>query len=285
MSYRDTSYNSFCDDINIMDGDPTKLSMLVIDIGDDIDYHYVSECLSQYMSEQFDDEDAAEGVGDETDETAQPIDDAEPVCGSPAPHLHPDTELEPKPEPTPTPDDACDTYQHKLNAILAIDKEFGIGKNGGIPWRLKNDIKFFYKTTVNHVVIMGRATYFSIDESVRPLKNRVNIVLTRNPDLPEYIEIMKKRPSVKFVKTIDFNELDLISHAEFPFLKENWDYYVMGGAFLYNLFIDHYDNIYLTRVYDDYKCDTFVDKRIVMSYKSLNILETGENYQIELLSR
>lgn len=176
-------------------------------------------------------------------------------------------------------------YIPQLNAILAIDKEYGIGKNDTIPWRIPNDMKFFYKTTVNNVVIMGRKTYFSIAESYRPLKNRVNIVLTRNPELPEYKEIEAKYPNVRFVSTIDFNELDQISKAEFPFLKERWDYFVIGGAFIYELFTGKYDNIYLTRVDGIYDCDTRIS--IIMflfQFQYRRILEVGEGYHIELLT-
>lgn len=188
---------------------------------------------------------------------------------------------------TPVPTNAPDESPHipQLNAILAIDKEYGIGKNDTIPWRIPNDMKFFYKTTVNNVVIMGRKTYFSIAETYRPLKDRINIVLTRNPELPEYKEVEAKHPNVRFVSTIDFNELDQISKAEFPFLKERWDYFVIGGAFIYELFTGKYDNIYLTRVDGIYDCDTRIS--IIMflfQFQYRRILEVGEGYHIELLT-
>ncbi len=54
-----------------------------------------------------------------------------------------------------------------------------IGKDGGLPWHLPRDMKFFKKTTTGHHVIMGRESFASM--GYVPLKNRVNIVLTRNP--------------------------------------------------------------------------------------------------------
>ena len=54
-----------------------------------------------------------------------------------------------------------------------------IGKDGGLPWHLPRDMKFFKKTTMGHHVIMGRESFASM--GYVPLKNRVNIVLTRNP--------------------------------------------------------------------------------------------------------
>lgn len=54
-----------------------------------------------------------------------------------------------------------------------------IGKDGGLPWHLPRDMKFFKKTTMGHHVIMGRESFASM--GYVPLKGRTNIVLTRNP--------------------------------------------------------------------------------------------------------
>ena len=70
-----------------------------------------------------------------------------------------------------------------MEAIVAIDLYNGISKNGVIPWTSKKDMTHFYKKTTGNIVIMGKNTYFSIPEERRPLKNRLNIVLTTNPYL------------------------------------------------------------------------------------------------------
>ena len=69
----------------------------------------------------------------------------------------------------------------EINLIVAMCKKFGIGKNNTIPWDIKADRKKFKEITENSIVVMGRKTYYSIDEKVRPLKNRYNIVLTHTP--------------------------------------------------------------------------------------------------------
>jgi dihydrofolate reductase len=61
--------------------------------------------------------------------------------------------------------------------IAAVSKDKVIGKQGGIPWKIKEDLSFFKKKTLNSPIIMGRATYNSIG---RPLPNRLNIVMTRS---------------------------------------------------------------------------------------------------------
>ena len=70
-----------------------------------------------------------------------------------------------------------------MEAIYAIDLKNGLSKEGMIPWKSKKDMKFFMNKTKNNVVIMGKKTYFSLSEEHRPLKNRLNIVLTCNPEL------------------------------------------------------------------------------------------------------
>lgn len=66
-----------------------------------------------------------------------------------------------------------------ISAIAAVADNGTIGKDGGLPWHLPDDMKFFQRTTVNHYVITGRKNYESIPERFRPLPNRTNIVVTR----------------------------------------------------------------------------------------------------------
>ncbi len=65
-----------------------------------------------------------------------------------------------------------------ITAIVAMTPERVIGREGKLPWHLPEDLKFFKRTTSGHPVVMGRKTYESIG---RPLPNRRNIVLTRDP--------------------------------------------------------------------------------------------------------
>lgn len=65
-------------------------------------------------------------------------------------------------------------------AIVATSLDLAIGKDGGIPWRLPEDMAHFKATTMGHPVIMGRKTWESLPK--RPLPGRLNIVVTRNPE-------------------------------------------------------------------------------------------------------
>ena len=56
-----------------------------------------------------------------------------------------------------------------------------IGVDGGLPWHLSEDLKFFARTTIGHPVVMGRRTWDSFPERFRPLPGRQNIVITSRP--------------------------------------------------------------------------------------------------------
>jgi dihydrofolate reductase len=78
----------------------------------------------------------------------------------------------------------------EFDLVVATTKSLGIGKNGTMSWRLKDDLNYFRKVTTEtkdpakkNVCIMGRKTYFSIPEKFRPLPNRHNIIISNNQNL------------------------------------------------------------------------------------------------------
>ena len=91
-----------------------------------------------------------------------------------------------------------------MNLIVAVDKNWGIGKNNKLLVSIPSDMKFFRNETNGKVVVMGRKTLESFPNGM-PLKNRTNIVLTRDQnyqvkdtivvhDIPELLEELKKYP-------------------------------------------------------------------------------------------
>lgn len=68
-----------------------------------------------------------------------------------------------------------------VSAIAAVAENGVIGNKGDLPWQLPDDMKFFQRTTLNHHVISGRRSYEGIPPQFRPLRDRVNIVVTRDP--------------------------------------------------------------------------------------------------------
>ena len=139
----------------------------------------------------------------------------------------------------------------KFSIIAAADKNMGIGKNNDLPWRLKGDLQYFSFVTTEaaegkaNAVIMGRNTWYSLPEKVRPLKDRLNIVLSR-----EYEEVPKG------VMVSDSFEDSLITLWNDEAIDE---IFIIGGASVYAQAIKHPDcsRIYLTEVDGAFDCDVF----------------------------
>ena len=145
-----------------------------------------------------------------------------------------------------------------MEAIVAIDLYNGISKNGVIPWTSKKDMTHFYKKTTGNIVIMGKNTYFSIPKERRPLKNRLNIVLTTQPYLYQDIS----NSNVIFTND-DSIYNDFLASPEkyrnvFPFLQENFKVFVIGGKQIYEKLIPSCHTIWLTQIKKDYNCDLFL---------------------------
>lgn len=70
----------------------------------------------------------------------------------------------------------------QLHLIFARSRNGVIGKDGGLPWHLPEDLAHFKRTTLGHPVIMGRKTWDSLPPKFRPLPGRTNVVVTRQTD-------------------------------------------------------------------------------------------------------
>ena len=91
--------------------------------------------------------------------------------------------------------------------IAAVDKNLAIGKDGKIPWHIKEDLQYFQKNTLNTAMIMGRSTFDSIG---KPLPNRQNIVMTKSPTNREgIIEVLDAASAIKEAKKAS-NKISII---------------------------------------------------------------------------
>jgi dihydrofolate reductase len=70
----------------------------------------------------------------------------------------------------------------RLGLIWAQSTSGVIGRGGGIPWQLPEDLAHFKELTMGHTVVMGRRTWESLPAKVRPLPGRRNVVLTHQTD-------------------------------------------------------------------------------------------------------
>lgn len=131
-----------------------------------------------------------------------------------------------------------------FSIVAAVDSEQGIGRKGKLPWHIPEDLAFFKKLTTGGVVIMGRKTWDSLPDSVRPLPNRINVVLSRERGL-----------QLPGAEVVDFLDTALMRHSDKKVFVIGggsvWDWIFKGHLFR---FCSH---VYLTRVQGKFKCDTF----------------------------
>jgi len=159
-----------------------------------------------------------------------------------------------------------------FSLILACTLEGGIGYYNSIPWNIKEEMRLFKKITsdVNcyfkkNAVIMGRNTWESLP--YRPLKNRINIIITANPSLVTINDV-----DVITCKTMD----DALDYCEESLIINK--VFIIGGKSIYDLclnndkYLNLLDSIHLSVIKDNHKCDTFINlKKILKTFKNYNI--------------
>ncbi|XP_055968437.1 dihydrofolate reductase [Sorex fumeus] len=156
-----------------------------------------------------------------------------------------------------------------LNCIVAVSQNMGIGKNGELPWPpLRNEFTYFRKMTTTssvegkqNLVIMGRKTWFSIPEKNRPLKDRINLVLSR--------ELKEPPAGAHFLaKSLD----DALKLIEQPELTNKVDMvWIVGGSSVYQEVMNKpgHLRLFVTRIMQEFECDTFFPEIDLEKYKLL----------------
>ena len=128
-----------------------------------------------------------------------------------------------------------------MNLIVNVDKNWAIGYKGRLLVSIPEDMKFFRSETTGKVVVLGRKTLATFPGGM-PLKNRTNIILTRNPEftakgaavchsVEETLEELKKYPSE--------------------------DVYIIGGDTIYRQFLPYCDTAHVTRMEHAYNADAW----------------------------
>lgn len=148
-------------------------------------------------------------------------------------------------------------------SIVNVDKNLGIGKDNDLLFHLPSDMKFFKESTMNHVVAMGKNTLNSLPNG-KPLKGRINIVLSHNPSE---------------------GVVNASSLGEFVFIIKEYskkdDVFIIGGASIYKDTIDIVDEVWMTKVDEDGKAAAFfpnIDDKFVCYEQSEPINENGVTF-------
>ena len=137
-----------------------------------------------------------------------------------------------------------------MKLIIATDPNGGIGYKNRLPWtNIQGDLPRFKRLTEGQTVIMGRNTWDSLPK--KPLPGRVNIVVSSRPLEAEHHNVIRS------------SEL----HFNRPGDVEFW---LIGGSNLIEQYWKEIDEVHLTKTYDHYTCDTFID----LLYIEANFIRT-----------
>ncbi|MCI6021113.1 MAG: dihydrofolate reductase [[Bacteroides] pectinophilus] len=128
-----------------------------------------------------------------------------------------------------------------MNLIVAVDSNWAIGHKGKLLVSIPEDMQFFRRETTGKVVVMGRKTLESFPNGL-PLKNRVNVVITKDKEynvkdaiichsIEEALEVLKQ-----------YNDEDI---------------YVIGGESVYRQFLPYCSVAHVTKINYSYDADTY----------------------------
>ncbi len=147
----------------------------------------------------------------------------------------------------------------RLTAIVAMTPERVIGRDGGLPWNLPEDLAFFKRTTSGHPIVMGRKTFESIG---RPLPKRRNIVLTRDPSWSaDGVEVIH-RPC-------ELVELPRIAGRVF----------VIGGSEIYAAFLPELEDLLVSHIYGNHAGDTWFPE-FESRFPGTEIIESHPGFEV-----
>ena len=142
----------------------------------------------------------------------------------------------------------------KISIIVAVARNWAIGRNNQLLWHIPADLKRFKQITIGHQLIMGKLTYLSLPK--RPLAGRTNIVITDRKD-----EVFEGCITVYSIQ----EALERCTDREETF--------IIGGGSVYRQFLPYANKIYLTVVHKDFDADTFFPELDLKQWKLLENLD------------
>ena len=135
-----------------------------------------------------------------------------------------------------------------ISAIVAVDKDWGIGFEGQLLEHLPPDMKYFKETTMGNIVMMGRKTWDSLP--VKPLLGRSNIILSRTLQRGSWI-YDDKAHYIQFIPEITEHDLK-------AFQNSSDHLFVIGGGEIYKQLLPYCDRVYVTKIEKSHKdVDTY----------------------------
>jgi dihydrofolate reductase len=152
--------------------------------------------------------------------------------------------------------------------IVAVDQNLAIGKGGRLPWHYSADMKFFKQTTIGNAVVMGRRTWLTLKG---PLKDRQNIVLSREQNLPSQDSVVVLRDVDSVINLVS----DLDGHL-----------FVIGGAQVYKSFLPHIERWIVTEVPLSVEgADTFMPASFLDGFEMYELRQLDEGLRVKFYER
>src|SRR6266496_4442814 len=152
--------------------------------------------------------------------------------------------------------------------IVAVDRNGAIGKGGQLPWNYSADMKFFRETTTGHACVMGHNTWLTLK---RPLKERLNIVLSRRADIASQESLIVLRDITSVLSLSRYLCCDL---------------FVIGGAKVYQSFLPFIQKWIVTEVpltVED--ADVFVPLNYLEGFHSVDSKQLAESLTARFYKR
>lgn len=128
-----------------------------------------------------------------------------------------------------------------MKLVVAVDNNWGIGKNGDLLARVKNDLRYFRDLTKGKTVVLGSTTLATFPNG-QPLKNRTNIVLSRRENYNPEGAVMARSLHQLGEILKDYDKDDVV---------------VIGGASVYDQLLRYCDTAYITKFKKTFEADTF----------------------------
>ena len=147
-----------------------------------------------------------------------------------------------------------------MEIIVAVDENFGIGKDNNLLARISPDLKRLRNFTVGNIIVMGSKTYMSFPK--RPLPDRENLVITRSPE---------NFPDVKCFTSVE-EFLEYSKTADKPV-------FVLGGGQIYKQLLPYCDKAHVTKILHSFEADTFFPN--LDEDENWEIAEEGEVIETE----
>ncbi len=152
--------------------------------------------------------------------------------------------------------------------IVAVDRNGAIGKGGKLPWHYSADMKFFKETTTGNACVMGYKTWLTLK---KPLPNRLNIVLSRQPEIVSQDGVVV----VRDVESVLSLARDL-----------KGDLFVIGGEQVYRSFLPYIEKWIVTEVPLTIEgADAFVPENYLAGFTKSDSKQIDENLKVSYYAR